>query len=98
LHLTKERLRELFHALEEKRRILDLLDQFLAAHADGVQVQVGLGEAHPAMRELTLIGLYLPLPGGVDARLAVLGPLRMNYPRVIRAIRDVGEAFHTALQ
>ena len=43
--------------LEEKKRILQLLDRFLEQSAGEVMVQVGLGEAHASMRELSLIGV-----------------------------------------
>ncbi len=95
LHLTKERLRELFRTLEEKKRLIDLLDRFLEFSSDQVQVQIGLAEAHPSMRELTLIGVAVRLPGGLSAKMAVLGPMRMNYPRVMSAVMHVGEALRS---
>jgi transcriptional regulator of heat shock response len=33
------------------------------------------------------------LPGGVSAKIAVLGPIRMNYERVMSAVLQVGNAF-----
>lgn len=95
LHLTKEKLRDLFRALEEKKRLVAMLDQFLDAGGEQVQVHVGLSEAHPALDEFALIGVTLELPGGLAARMAVLGPMRMNYPRVISAVRHVGEALRS---
>lgn len=92
LHLTREKLRELFRALEEKKRLLLLLDQFLEHPSGEVAVRVGLGEAHPSMSELSLIGITVLLPGGLFAKVAVLGPMRMNYQRVISAVMHVGEA------
>jgi heat-inducible transcriptional repressor len=56
LHLTREKLRELFRALEQKKKILTLLDRFLEQPQGEVAVQVGLGEAHPAMKGLSLSG------------------------------------------
>lgn len=94
-HLTRERMRELFRTLEEKKRVLQLLDQFLAS-GDGVGVQVGLGEPHSWLNELSLIGVTVNLPGGVAAKIAVLGPVRMNYPRVMSAVYHVGQAFREA--
>ena len=38
LHLTKEKMRELFRALEEKKRVLDLVDRFLEQPAGGIKV------------------------------------------------------------
>jgi heat-inducible transcriptional repressor len=57
-----------------------------------VAVHVGLEEAHPSMRELSLIGINVQLPGGVAGKIAVLGPIRMNYERVISAVLHVGQA------
>lgn len=92
LHLTRERLRELFRTLEEKKRLIAILDQYLAANNDSVQVQVGLEEANPAMRDLSLIGLSVALPGGLSAKMAVLGPMRMNYSRAVTAVLHLGRA------
>jgi heat-inducible transcriptional repressor len=94
LHLTKEKMRELFRALEEKKRVLELLDRFLSPDAVGeITVHVGLGEMHPSMGELSLIGLPVVLPNGISAVIAVLGPIRMNYGRVMSAVQHVGKAF-----
>ena len=93
LHLTKEKMRELFRALEEKKRVLELLEKFLENAAGEVGVHVGLGQIHPSMRELSLIGLPVALEDGLSAVIAVLGPMRMNYPRVISTVQHVGQAF-----
>jgi heat-inducible transcriptional repressor len=93
LHLTREKMRELFRALEEKKRILDLLDRFLEQPSGELGVQVGLAAAHPSMSHLSLIGLSVTLPGGLSAKIAVLGPLRMDYSRVISAVLNVGNTF-----
>lgn len=96
LHLTREKMRELFRALEEKKRLLHLLERFLE-HGDGeLAVQVGLGSAHPSMGELSLIGLTVVLPTGIHAKVAVLGPMRMDYGRVMSAVLHVGQALQTA--
>ena len=96
LHLTKEKMRELFRALEEKKRVLELVDRFLEQPAGELAVHLGLGLIHPAMRELSLIGVPVKLDGGISAVIAVLGPMRMNYGRVMSAVQQVGEAFLTA--
>jgi len=93
LHLTRERMRELFRALEEKTRLVAMLDRFLESPQGRIGVHVGLEDAHPAMRELSLIGVTLELPGGVRARIAVLGPMRMHYERVISAVQQIGRTF-----
>jgi len=94
-HLTRERVRELFRTLEEKKRVLELLDRFLEAPEGEVIVRVGLGEAHPNMKQLSLIGISIALPSGLPAKIAVLGPVRMNYQRVMSAVLHVGQAFQS---
>jgi heat-inducible transcriptional repressor len=93
LHLTKEKMRELFRTLEEKKRVLELLDRFLENPAGEIGVHVGLGATHPSMGELSLIGLPVMLASGIPAVIAVLGPMRMNYVRVMSAVQHVGQAF-----
>ena len=95
LHLTREKLRDLFHTLEEKKRMLQLLDRFLEQPEGELAVQVGLADAHPSMRELSLIGISIPLEGGLYAKIAVLGPMRMNYEKAISAVSHVGQAFRS---
>lgn len=92
LHLTRERMRELLRTLEEKKRILQLLDRFLELPPGEVGVEVGLGDLHPAMKGLSLIGVNVSTPSGMAAKLAVLGPMRMNYEKVMSAVLNVGRA------
>ncbi len=93
LHLTREKMRDLFQALEEKKRILEMLDRFLEQSHGEISVQVGLGDAHPIMRELSLVGIAVALPGGLSARIAVVGPMRMNYEKAMSAVLHMGQAF-----
>ena len=46
-------------ALEEKKHVVALLDRFLEASQGQIGIHVGLEDAHPAMSDLTLIGLTL---------------------------------------
>ena len=94
-HLTSEKMRELFRALEEEKRVLELLEQFLASPEGKVAIQVGLGEAHPSMSELSLIGVSVALPSGLGAKIAVLGPMRMNYRKAMSAVLHVGQAIQS---
>ncbi|MEQ1884412.1 MAG: heat-inducible transcriptional repressor HrcA [Bryobacteraceae bacterium] len=96
LHLTGEKMRELFRALEEKKRVLELLDRFLEQPSGELAVHVGLGSMHPAMRELSLIGVPVKMSSGISAVIAVLGPMRMNYGRAMSAVQSIGQAFVTS--
>jgi heat-inducible transcriptional repressor len=86
LHLTRERLHDLMHALEQKQRLIELLDRFLETPPGELAVHVGLGDAHPAMEGLALIGMTVRMPTGLPAKIAVLGPMRMQYDRVMGAV------------
>lgn len=92
LHLTREKMLELLRALEEKKRILQLLDRFLEQPLGEVGIQVGLGSLHPAMKELSLIGITVATQTGMAAKVAVLGPMRMQYEKVMSAVFHVGRA------
>lgn len=97
LHLTRERMRELFRALEGKKRIVQILERFLEPRGGGVAIQVGLSDVHPSMSELSLIGIRFGLSNGIEAHVAVLGPMRMNYSRAVSAVLHVGQAFKSTV-
>jgi heat-inducible transcriptional repressor len=94
-HLTRERLRAMFQTLEEKKRILQLLDRFLEPPSDEIIYQIGLGEQDESLGELSLIGMSVRMPGGLTGKIAVLGPMRMNYERALSAVRHVSRAFQS---
>lgn len=97
LHLTREKMRDLFRALEQKKKVLLLLDQFLEQPQGELAVRVGLAEAHPSMSGLSIIGITVNLPSGLSGKIAVVGPMRMNYEKVISAVLHVGRAFGSPL-
>jgi len=97
LHLTREHMRELFRTLEEKKRILQLLQRFIEQRDGELAIQVGLSDIHPSMSELSLIGVRFAMPNGLEANVAVLGPMRMNYNRAMSAVLHVGQAFRSAM-
>ncbi len=96
LHLTREKLRELLRALEEKQRLIELLDLFLEQAPGEVAVHMGLEEVHPSMKDLALIGATVHLGSGMPGRVAVLGPMRMHYERVMAAVLHTSRALESA--
>src|ERR1017187_7273290 len=52
LHLTREKMRGLLRALEERKPVIELLDRFLEQPAGELEVHVGLQAIHPAMKDL----------------------------------------------
>jgi len=96
LHLTREKMRELLRALEEKQRLVELLDRFLEPSRGDIQVHVGLEEVHPAMKDLALIGMTVRMSRGLPAKVAVLGPMRMHYERAMSAVLQTSRALECA--
>lgn len=96
LRLTREALRGLLRALEEKQRVIDLLDRFLEQPAGELEVHIGLERAHPAMKDLALIGMTVRMASGFPAKVAVLGPSRMHYERVMAAVLQTSRALESA--
>lgn len=95
LHLTREALRDLFRTLEEKKRLLALLDRFLEEHSDTPGVRVGLSDVHPAMENLSLVGMTVQQANGLSTRVAVLGPVRMDYSRALSAVAQMQHALQS---
>lgn len=92
-------LRELLRSLEEKERLIRLLSHYIEesdrAESKRARVVIGLDD-EPAMRHFVLIGAACAADQDVTGRVAVLGPPRMQYERVMAAVshvaRLVGEA------
>ncbi len=81
------RLHELLCALEEKERMMHLLDQVLRAE---ISVAIGAELDDPGVRSCALVTAPLGAPPGIGG-LGVIGPVRMRYDRVIPAVRYVSE-------
>ena len=77
---------------KKKQRLMELLDRFLEQPPGELAVRVGLEEAHPSMKDLALIGMTIRMASGLPAKVAVLGPMRMNYERVMAAVLQTSRA------
>ncbi len=100
--LDAEYLAPLLRALEEKEKLIALLDECIREDmylsiANGPNekplcVRIGL-EEDPAMRHFALIGTMCALEPGLAGRIAVIGPTRMPYERVMSAVAHVADVF-----
>jgi heat-inducible transcriptional repressor len=73
--------RALLKAFTEKDRILRVLDRVLSAHE--VQIFIGAESEFAALPDVSVVAAPYALGGRVLGTLAVVGPTRMNYARVI---------------
>ena len=93
-----EKMRQLFEAFYEKRRILHLLDK--ALRADGMQIFIGEESGYEVLGELSVVTAPYTVNGQVVGVLGVIGPTRMAYERIIPVVdltaRLLGSALNEA--
>lgn len=89
------RLRELFEAFNAKRDILHLLEG--CRHNDGVQLYIGAESGLNPFEDLTVVTAPYEANGRVLGRLAVIGPTRMAYQRVIPLVEVTARILSSAL-
>jgi heat-inducible transcriptional repressor len=90
--IDRDRLRQMLSALEEKQRLIELLNAYIDARNDSVHVVFDLEQQDPHMAGLVLIAAPARIVGdhtGPDSALgtvAIIGPQRMNYQSAIDAV------------
>jgi heat-inducible transcriptional repressor len=90
------RLRQLFEAFNEKRGILQLLDQSL--NAPGVQIFVGNESGYEALDDCSVVTATYSDGDRVLGALGVIGPTRMAYDRVIPIVDVTAKLLGTILK
>lgn len=89
-----ERLKELFRALENKERLVKLLDGCL--DKEGISVLIGAESDLKEMKNISIIMSSYRISEKSWGTLGVIGPMRMNYSKIIpivdytaRAVTDI---------
>jgi heat-inducible transcriptional repressor len=77
--------RGLLGLLEQRRALLDVMAEALDPR--GPFVRVGLELAHPALRDLALVGAAYGLANRTLGAVSLVGPVRMDYDKAIRSVR-----------
>jgi len=90
-----DRLQELFQAFTAKRDILHLLDR--CQQSEGVEIYIGSESGYAPFDDLTLVTAPYGANGRVLGRLAVIGPTRMAYQRVIPLVEVTASILSRAL-
>lgn len=93
----RQRLQDLLRTLEEKQKIVDLLNAYLDTKQEAVRVVIGLDQAMPSMRNLVLIGAPARVGGEVMGSLAVIGPTRIDYQHTMTAVSYIARLFDKIL-
>lgn len=92
-------LHELLRTLEEKSRLFSLLNMCLNREPTDTSVRVVIGREHAnsSMQNCTLIATSYSLGAGASGTLGVVGPMRMEYARIIGIVNYVARLFEQAL-
>jgi heat-inducible transcriptional repressor len=93
----RERLQALLQMLEEKQKIVNLLEAYLDTKQEAVRVVIGLDEALPSMRNFVLIGAPARVGDEVVGSLAVIGPTRIDYQHTMNAVSYIARLFDKIL-
>ena len=92
LPADRDRLRVMLSALEEKQRLIELLNAYIDTSEHSVRVIFDLEQQDPGMAGLVLIAAPAQISG--DSAVAILGPKRMNYESAINAVGYVAQLLH----
>ena len=88
-------LRDLFDAFNHKRDILHLLERSMKA--DGVQIFIGRESGFQPFEDYSLISAPYKADNGPVGVLAVVGPTRMDYEKVIPTVDITAKILSAAL-
>jgi heat-inducible transcriptional repressor len=89
------RLREVLRTIEEKARLLRLLDRCIAS--TGVQVIIGSEATDPGMAPVALVASRYGAGQAVQGLVGVLGPRRMEYARAVALVDHFARTISAAL-
>ena len=90
-----EKVRDLFDAFNRKRDILHLLERSMKA--DGVQIFIGRESGYQPIEEYSLVSAPYKVDNGPVGVLAVVGPTRMDYEKVIPTVDITARILSAAL-
>jgi heat-inducible transcriptional repressor len=91
-----ERMRALFRALEEKNKLLNLLDQ--VQRANEMQIFIGAESDFSSDVEVSVIASPYYGREQVLGTVGIIGPTRMNYQRVIPLVKLTAQVLSRVLQ
>jgi heat-inducible transcriptional repressor len=95
LSSNMNQLRGLFNVFEQKTELLQLLDA--SRHAPGVHIFVGSESGLAGLDECSVVSAPYAADGKVIGTLAVVGPKRMNYEKVVPIVDVTAKLLSNAL-
>jgi heat-inducible transcriptional repressor len=90
------RLRELLRALEDKTALLDLLERTLTRN--GLMVSIGSENHHAGLSDFSVVAASYASGAMPLGSLAIIGPVRMDYERVIPLVSYTAKVLSRAFE
>jgi transcriptional regulator of heat shock response len=90
-----DKIRLLVRLIEDKRKLLDIINRDFSGK---VKVYIGSELGFPEMENCSLIVSSFKLNNQPSGRLAVLGPMRMEYNHIIPAIEYISDVLSQVLE
>ena len=96
---SAERMRELFRTFEEKSRLVKILNECVSGDQAGGSVKVLIGRENVAssMKRCTVITSTYQVDGEVLGTLGVVGPMRIEYGRMMAVVNYLARFIERAL-
>jgi heat-inducible transcriptional repressor len=96
---SAERMRELFRTFEEKSRLVKILNQCVSDDQPGGNVKVVIGRENVAssMKRCSVITTSYQVDGEVLGTLGVVGPMRIEYGRMMAVVNYLARFIERAL-
>lgn len=87
--------KELIHFLENKNELEDL---FLSYNGDEIYVSIGRENNKDFLNENTIVATSYDLGNGSKGKIAVIGPTRMDYEKIISTLISLNDRFRDILK
>ena len=85
----KERASQLLTTLEEKSQLTELINE--GDEKTGIQVYIGSESPVQSMKDCSVVTATYELEDGFKGTIGIIGPKRMDYEKVVDALRNVKE-------
>lgn len=95
LSSNMQKLRSLFNVFEQKTELLQLLD--VSRQAPGVHIFIGNESGLPGLDDCSVVSAPYTSSGKIIGTLAVVGPKRMNYEKVVPIVDITSRLLSNAL-
>lgn len=92
----KERASQLLTTLEEKSQLTELIHE--GDDETGIQVYIGSETPVQAMKDCSVVTATYELEDGFKGTIGIIGPKRMDYEKVVEALRNVKEQLSDTFQ